>query len=189
MKRIFIAVDIPDEARRIIASYIEELRRRFANVRVGWERPEKLHLTLKFIGQIDDKTLEELSRAVGEAVIRINRFDAILGGTGSFPSPKNPRVLWIGLPGDEGKFAELAKVVDGVCERFGIETEKRKFHPHLTIGRIKDPAGARELGEFHLKQDPISERLKVTEVTVYESKLAPTGSSYFKLARYPLEGM
>ena len=54
MKRIFIAVDIPDEARRIIASYIEELRRRFPNARVGWERPEKLHLTLKFIGRIDD---------------------------------------------------------------------------------------------------------------------------------------
>jgi 2'-5' RNA ligase len=187
MKRIFIAVDIPDEARRIIAAYIEDLRRRFPNARVGWERPEKFHLTLKFIGQIDDKTLEELCRAVGEAVIRTNRFEAILGGTGLFPSTKNPRVLWIGLSGDDGEIASLAKVIDGVCEQFGIETEKRKFHPHLTIGRIKDPSGARELGEFHLNQNPIAEQLKVTDVVVYESKLSPAGSSYFRLAVYPLE--
>ena len=186
MKRIFIAVDIPDEARRIIASYIEVLRRRFPNVRVGWERPEKLHLTLKFIGRMEETVLDDLSRELQEAVGRVDNFDATLGGTGLFPSPRNPRVLWIGLSGDEGKFAELAKVVDGVCERYGIETEKRKSHPHLTIGRIKDPAGARELGEFHLDQDPISQRLNVADVTVYESKLAPTGSTYLKLAVYPL---
>ena len=186
MKRIFIAVDIPDEARRIIASYIEELRRRFPNARVGWERPEKLHLTLKFIGRMDEKTLEELRREICEAVSGVDEFDATLGGTGLFPSPRNPRVLWIGLKGDEGKFAALAKTVDRVCERFGIETEKRKFHPHLTIGRIKDPAGAKELGEFHLDQDPISETVKVTDIVVYESKLAPTGSNYFKLAACPL---
>src|SRR5690349_11856658 len=126
MKRVFIAVDIDEEIRKTVSAYIDELRRKFAAARVGWERPEKLHLTLKFLGSLDDGVLAELSDAIRMVARSRERFDISIVGTGVFPSPRNPRVLWVGVSDSAGKFEVLAKAVEETCSEFGFEPENRK---------------------------------------------------------------
>jgi len=186
MKRVFIAVDIDEQIRRTVSDYIEDLRRKFPDVRVGWEKPEKLHLTLKFLGRTEEDVLGKLSERICDTVSSREPFEINIAGTGAFPSARSPRVIWIGVADAEEKFSAMAKTVEEICRGFGFEAESRKFHPHLTIARIKDPHGVRELGEFHLDQKLGSIPLAVKNVTIYESKLAPTGSRYYKLAEYPL---
>src|SRR5687767_3013606 len=99
-KRIFIALDISDEARQKAAAVIKNLRERFPKARVGWDKSEKLHLTLKFLGEINDEQLENLQKAVASASRKISPINLRIAETGVFPSPKNARVLWLGVKGE-----------------------------------------------------------------------------------------
>jgi RNA 2',3'-cyclic 3'-phosphodiesterase len=97
MRRIFVAIDISDEAREKVAARIAALRERFPKLRVGWERPEKLHLTLKFLGDTDDERLRSLIDSVAKTAKQIAPFHVSLTGSGAFPSERKARVLWIGV--------------------------------------------------------------------------------------------
>ncbi len=98
-KRIFTAVDISDEARAKATDYIESLRGEFPQVRVGWEKAEKLHLTLKFFGEVDEKQLAKLTVAVEQTANQISDFNLKITETGVFPSKRNARILWLGVRG------------------------------------------------------------------------------------------
>jgi RNA 2',3'-cyclic 3'-phosphodiesterase len=186
MQRVFIAIDISEEARAAAAQYEEALRREFAEVRVGWERPEKLHLTLKFLGKTDDDQLERVKRAVGSAAASGNVLTLELAGTGVFPSARSPRILWLGLRESGDALKVLANRMETECETIGFPKENRPFSPHLTIGRVREPHRSRELAEKHAasKFGPVA--FVVNEVVVYKSELRPTGSIYSKLAAFPL---
>ena len=100
MKRIFIAVDISDRARSAAAAYIETLRGEFRQVRVGWERAEKLHLTMKFLGACETRQLQELENIAARIAAEIPRFTIRIADTGVFPNARSPRVLMrVRLPG------------------------------------------------------------------------------------------
>lgn len=186
MKRIFIAVDISETARLHAAKYIHDLRGEFGRLLVGWERPEKLHITLKFLGEVEDEKVAGVVESLTSAAGSIRCFEVELSGTGVFPSPSNPRILWLGLHDQDGKLSTTANAVESGCALLGYKKEKREFSPHLTIARLREPQKAQELAARHRANKFELVSFKVSEIVIYESKLQPSGSIYSKLAAVPL---
>jgi RNA 2',3'-cyclic 3'-phosphodiesterase len=186
-KRIFTAIDISEQARRQAADYIENLRREFSGLRVSWEKPEKIHLTLKFLGDCDERQIKNLETAVSNAAkifaeteedknIKIRILD-----TGVFPSARNARILWLGLQDEKQSLSKINQILETECEKIGFEKEKRNFKPHLTIARLREPQKSGNLAEKHFENEFEPVEFEISEIVIYESKLLPTGSIYRKL--------
>ena len=184
-KRIFIAVDISDEARCLAAEHIDKMRQHAKDVRVGWERPEKLHVTLKFLGNVDEAAIDDVVNAVAPIADIFSAFEMAIIGTGVFPNPRQPRVLWLGVQ-DEDDLQGIAAKLDLELAKLGFEKEMRRFDPHLTIARIREPQKAKRLAEFHLHSRFESQAFAVHELVIYESVLRPTGSVYSVISRHAL---
>ena len=178
MKRIFTAIDISEEVRARVSESVETLGREFPNIRVGWEKPEKLHLTLKFLGDINEIQLRNLTYAVAQTAKQIANFNLQIVGTGVFPSMRNARILWLGLKDEKGNLTHLNEIFENECENLGFTREKRNFKPHLTIARLREPQKSRELSEKHLSNNFQSEGFNINQIVIYESVLKPTGSVY-----------
>jgi 2'-5' RNA ligase len=187
MKRIFVAVDISEQARRRVAAYIESLQTEFRPVRVGWDKPEKLHLTLKFLGETEENRLAELRKIVAKCAGEISNFKLRIGGTGIFPNERNARVLWIDATDETGSLARINTFLEAECEKIGFPKEKRGFVPHLTIGRVREPHGARNLAQKHRQNNFEPVEFEVSEIVIYESKLLPTGSVYSVVSKHALK--
>ena len=188
MKRIFVAIDIRDDARQAVSDYIADLRAEFSNVCAGWDRPEKLHLTLKFLGETDETQLLGLREAVKESAKQFSEFKLRISKTGAFPSEKNARILWLGIKDEMKSLLKLNETLEIECERSGFVREKRSFKPHLTIARLREPQKSNLLIERHLKSDFVSEEFAVSEIVIYESHLQKTGSIYSINSKYNLSG-
>lgn len=188
MKRIFIAVDISEEARRRATAHIDELRGGVKNFRVGWERPEKLHLTLKFLGDVTTEQLEKLNYAVEKAASAAGPFFLRTGKTGVFPSLRKAGVLWLGLEDAGGELHSLHRMLEAECEKVGFARETRDFKPHLTIARLREPGKSAGLAAAHLAAQIEPVEFEVPEIVIYESRLAPTGSVYTPIFKYKLTG-
>ena len=179
--RVFVAVDISEEARLLIARRIEFLRARFSNLRVGWEKPEKLHLTLKFLGDMTEKQLQDLIVATEKSAHGVSPFELQISGVGAFPPRGNARVLWLGVKDATAGLKELNKRLEDECFAIGFEREKRDFKPHLTIARLKEPNKSRDLVKLHLETDFPAISFPVSELTIYKSELTRSGSIYSTL--------
>lgn len=184
MKRIFVAVDISAEARAAAAEYIESLRRRFSALRVGWDKPEKLHLTLKFLGDTGDEQLEKLTSAAQSAARQNSNFKLRLAGTGVFPSQRRARVLWLGVADEKGNLRELSKRLENECERQDFARETRDFKAHLTIARLREPEKSKSLVETHLREEFAAVEFEVSEIVIYQSQLSPQGSRYAVVSKH-----
>ncbi len=182
MRRIFTAIDISDEARMKVAHYVESLRDEFTNLRVGWERAEKLHLTLKFLGDIDEERLKNLIEAVEKTAEQFSSFKLQISETGAFPSPRNARILWLGARDEQGNMQRLNEILETECKRKNFEKEKRNYKPHLTIARLRQSPQSKELVGKHLRNDFDSIEFAVSEIVIYESRLQKSGSIYQKIS-------
>ena len=120
-KRIFVAVDISDEARQKVAEYIGELKAKFPDVKAGWDRPEKLHLTLKFLGDTEENQLVKLKEIVETIAGQFSNLKFQISNTGVFPSPRNARVLWLGVNGDVEELQKINSVLEDECEKIGFK--------------------------------------------------------------------
>ncbi len=167
-----------------VAHYIESLRDEFPYLRVGWERAEKLHLTLKFLGDIDEERLKNLIEAVEKTTKQFSNFKLQISETGAFPSPKNGRVLWLGVRDEQEDTRRLNEILETECERKDFEKEKRNFKPHLTIARLRQPSQSKELVEKHLRNDFASIEFTVSEIVIYESRLQKSGSIYSIVSKH-----
>ena len=189
-KRIFTAIDISEQARQKVSRYIETLRKEFSNLRVGWEKAEKLHLTLKFLGDCDEKQLKDLENAVLMSVNAFSKSENIanlkiqISDTGVFPSKRNAKILWFGLHDESESLAKINRILETECEKIGFEKEKRNFKSHLTIARLREPHKSRNLVEKHLENEFEPVEFTVSEIVIYESKLQPTGSVYKKVSSF-----
>jgi 2'-5' RNA ligase len=184
MKRIFVAVDISEEARSRASRYIENLRRQFSELRVGWEKPEKLHLTLKFLGDTDDEQLGKLTEAVEKTAREIPNFTLQISDTGVFPSQRKARVLWLGVKDEQGNLRKLNEVLEGECEKKGFVPEKRDFKAHLTIARLREPEKSRALIEAHLRENFAALEFEVSEIVIYQSQFLSQGSRYTIVSKH-----
>jgi len=186
-RRIFIAIDISEEARAAVADYIDKFIIDFPRVKMSWERPEKLHFTVRFLGDIDEKQLEEVCDVSQAVANTIKPFSVRIVETGVFPHYKSAKVLWLGPKQGSDEMTAIKAEIDAGLDLIGIEPEKRKFHPHLTIARIRDLEKSRTLVRVHRQRqfEPIA--FTATGITVYESKLERTGSEYFPVRSFPFK--
>jgi 2'-5' RNA ligase len=183
MRRIFVAVDISDRARQRTADYISELRETRSLGGISWVNADKLHLTLRFIGNCNDDELEKVISSAQSVAQDSGPLTLSISGTGVFPNAKRPRVLWLGIGGEVDK---IVKMVDLFNQAYGSAGEHDVFKPHLTIARVKDASKAREIIDKHGNKQIEPVEFEVTEIVVYESKLDPQGSVYSAVARYIL---
>lgn len=186
--RIFIALDIPGEIRARMLEYVERVRPPAPEAR--WARPEGLHVTLKFIGEVSDTRGEEIKTALSP--VKGAPFDVTFLGVGFFPSPKSPRVFWIGVQGGEA-LAWLAAAIDNATARLGIAKEERAYSPHLTLARAASgPAGHHQLKPLAplLQAEAPAQfgTMTAREFFLYRSQPQPGGAKYTKLQRFSLEG-
>jgi 2'-5' RNA ligase len=184
MKRIFTAIDISDEARAKCTNYVENLRSIFPHLRVGWEKPEKLHFTMKFLGDIDEAQLRNLTESVAASAEKSSNFKLRIANTGAFPSKRNARILWLGVNDEHAKMPKLKEVLEGECFERGLTRENRDFKAHLTIARLREPHKSAELVEKHLSEYFVSDEFTVSAVTIYESRLQKSGSIYSIVSKH-----
>jgi len=187
--RIFCAVELPEDVRARIATHIAELREAAEPpLKISWERPEKLHLTLKFLGEIEAERVEALTRAAERAAAASDgKFAVTLRDTGAFPGRGNPRVLWLGLDDGAGRLAGLQARLEDECERERFPREARAFRPHITIARIRFPnAAARHVANLHRERNFAPATFDVGEFVVMQSQLGAGGSRYTPLSRHEL---
>ena len=149
--------------------------------RVRWTKPENVHLTLKFLGDVREEALEDLRAVLSEACAGHASFDVGLAGLGAFPSARRARILWFGI--DEGAEAliSLAADVGGALASLGFEREKRSYTPHLTLGRIRDRPAALDL------PNPRKLGFRVQRVELVESTLTDRGATYETIEAFALK--
>lgn len=186
--RLFCAVELPQEIRAQAASYMARLREAAPGARAGWDKEEKMHLTLKFLGATKEDKVEHLTGALERAASLINPFELGLHGTGAFPPSGLARVLWLGVTDPSGRLYKLHKQVEDECAPLGFARERKRFHPHLTIARLRSPEGARKLASLHKSMEFETEAFSVTEIVLIKSDLGPQGSRYTKLSSHELKG-
>ena len=178
--RLFVAVEIAEEIRKKLADFEDELKRVDADV--GWVAPENLHITLKFIGLLDEEKIEAVTTILKDTVVHIKPFDLHYRGVGTFPTEKNPRVVFADIIDEGGVLAKVHERLDNQFMALGVEHEDRKFNAHLTVGRIKTRRNVRRLIEnlnsYH-GFDFGSEH--VAQVVLMKSDLLPDGPVYTKL--------
>ncbi|HYA41322.1 MAG TPA: RNA 2',3'-cyclic phosphodiesterase [Syntrophobacteraceae bacterium] len=185
--RSFIAIDLSDGARRQIEAFIRELRK--SDAKVGWVRVEGIHLTLKFLGNVAPGLIEEIKPVLAGAALQTAPIHIEPAGCGAFPSMKSPRVIWVGLRGQIGPLAELARQVEAALVPLGFKPEERPFRPHLTIGRVRGRQRLHALQEILLAhQDFTAEPFDAYQVVLYKSELRPDGARYTPLFEAPFSG-
>jgi RNA 2',3'-cyclic 3'-phosphodiesterase len=187
--RTFVAVEISSEMRTKATRLINQLSRSSANVK--WVEPRNLHLTLKFLGQVEVLEMPEVCRAVAEAVAELPPFDLTGAGAGAFPNADRPRTLWLGVSEGTDEMVALHDAVETRLADLGFRREQRRFRPHLTIGRVRNssPAGIRELAELLEEQrEFVGGSCDVSEVVVFASETGPAGPTYDPLSHAALGG-
>ena len=186
MIRAFIAVTLDAGVIDRIAETSAQLAREIPGVR--WVAAANFHLTLKFLGGIDEAMVEPLGASLREQLRLFPRFTINAKGLGVFPGHKRPRVLWVGLTGD--RLVTLASQVESALQPLGFAPESRKFTPHLTIGRWREASPApKSLGrQLEIWKHHDFGTSDVESVKLIQSVLRPGGASYFDLATLPLGG-
>jgi 2'-5' RNA ligase len=187
--RVFCAIELPETVRDLVLRHITRLREAVPEAKASWARDASLHLTLKFLGEIARDSVPDFSAAASRTVVRLPPFAIRLEQTGVFPKHGPSRVLWIGVSDVSGKLAELHARLQDESSKAGFEKEKRAFHPHLTIARLRQQQQARELAEAHMQMKFEPVELPVNELLVIRSELSSAGSKYTGVSRHSLFGV
>jgi 2'-5' RNA ligase len=187
--RSFIAIELPEEAKKGLARLRKELERdehRF----VKWVDPGGIHLTLKFLGNIPSKQVAEITEAIEEAAKGISPFNLEISGLGAFPSLRQARVFWVGVGGEMGQLSGLQQNIDSALAALGFAKEERPFVPHLTLARIREGASPPERRSFgELVGSTVFEDkypVEVEAVRLMRSQLTPAGAIYTCLSEVGL---
>lgn len=187
MIRSFIAIDLPDAARGRLRSLADELKS--SEAAVGWVRPEGIHLTLKFLGNVEPELIERIKPVLFEIASQSRPFSLQPFGCGAFPAIGQPRVVWVGLRGDSEPLLRLRNAVEAAMVSFGFRPEDRPFKPHLTLGRVRGRQRIKSLQQILLaRRDFTAEPFDVAELVLYKSELRPDGARYTPLAEAPFAG-
>jgi 2'-5' RNA ligase len=181
--RVFLAVALDSSVRGKLAALERDLRP--LTRRARWVRPEGLHLTLRFFGEVSAEAVEALATSLAEAFLGLPAFALHIRGCGIFPDRRRPRVLWVGVPEPPPALFELQSRAEAVARAQGFAPEKRRFEPHLTVARFREPEKVIE-SILSSVEDRDFGRTEIEEAVLFESRLSPAGSSYERLRAYPL---
>ncbi|NOY97900.1 MAG: RNA 2',3'-cyclic phosphodiesterase [Chloroflexi bacterium] len=182
--RTFIAIEIPSEIQNAIHQNTAGLRQTLDRSLVRWVPVQNIHMTLKFLGNVSAANLETLDRMLITEASLHQPFTIQVGGLGVFPSPRRPRVIWIGIEAPE-TLTSLQHSIESAAARIGYEAESRPFSAHLTIGRVNQRAPGAELQRVRTAiedtQIPSLGTVKVDAVYIFRSDLKPSGAVYTRL--------
>ena len=189
--RAFIAIEISEEIKGAIALIEDHLK--YAGADVKWVKPEIVHLTLKFLGEITDEKRSEIESALDEIAQSARSFELTVKEIGAFPAIEHPRVIWVGLDRGSSEASDFAKYIESLLSKLGFAKEERAFSPHLTIGRVRSSHNKDKLKE---KISSASSKAqlssinphKVTSLILFQSTLTPQGPVYTKLHEAYLKG-
>lgn len=185
--RLFVAADVPEAARAAIAA---EQKRISAAVggsasTLKWVKPEHAHMTLAFLGHVDDAKVPGVVDTMGRDV-DLAPFEMVLEGPGVFPPRGAPRVLWIGVTTGAAELIRLQRVLAERVAALHLPLEDRAFHPHLTLARWKESRPADRERALQAARSGVIARTRIESATLYESRLSPSGPAYTPLARVNL---
>jgi len=186
--RAFLALDPPTDVLRRISGIQGALKRDIRGS-ISWVRPEGLHLTLKFFGDISTDQVTVISNAVAAHTAGARPFNLEVKGFGVFPGLQRPRVLWIGIGGEVGRLLNLQKAIDLGLEACGFPGEERPFRAHLTLARIKSRQGLTGIEQALAGQEEADAGQFAAEgLTLFRSELTPHGAIYTVLDHFPFQG-
>jgi 2'-5' RNA ligase len=188
--RSFIAIELPGELKQALT----ELQQKFksaGSLLVKWVDPENIHLTLKFLGDIDVDSPEKIMKALEEAANGITSFNIEVRGLGVFPNINRIQIIWVGLHGELEKLGQLQKRIETSLKPLGFPPENRPFTPHLTLARVRDyarPDERQKLGQtISATNFEGKYTIKVTAVNLMRSQLTREGPIYSKLGTITLK--
>lgn len=183
--RCFIAVEIPDNIKNEIDLFISDLRK--ISPQIKWVKTKGMHITLKFLGEIEPEICDQVKRVLSEITNITNPFEIKITESGAFPNFNKPRVFWIGLQQDKNQsLNRLNEWIETKLSVLGFERERRKFSPHITLGRVRNPGNFGKLTNL-LKEKKISNNIiQVSQIVFMKSELKPTGAVYTPIEFYKL---
>ena len=183
--RCFVALNLPPELKGRLAEL--EARLKEARADVSWVKPENIHLTLKFLGGVEETRIPLIKRAIQEGLRGGGPLVLSLAGLGVFPNPRSPRVIWVGVEGDTERMEKLQKRLEQALEGVGFPREARSFSPHMTLGRMRSRQGTaglmelvERLGEYRAGS------IEAESIELMRSQLHPAGAIYTILESFPL---
>jgi 2'-5' RNA ligase len=185
--RTFVAIELSNEARAVLAELQTRLKKITPPNRIRWTAPENMHLTLHFLGDVAAADIEKIETALEAAAATCPPFSLALADMGAFPNLRRPRVIWTGIQGNKAALETLHRQLgQKLAGAIGFQPENRPYSPHLTLGRVKNGLPARPLDQLGqaLEREPAVGRLvelPVTEVCLMRSDLKPSGPIYTKL--------
>jgi 2'-5' RNA ligase len=183
--RTFIAIKIPKEIKDKLTKLENDLRNGvLREAFIKWVKPGNIHLTLKFIGEVDERKLEDIKIGLKKVVREFSPFQVSFSEVGGFPNLRRPRVIWVGVKEGKQTVVSLATKIEDELARYGIEKEKREKSPHITIGRVKRPVvlDSNVVEGLSFEGEPF----KVAEIFLIKSQLTPEGPIYTDITSYRL---
>ncbi|MBU1726324.1 MAG: RNA 2',3'-cyclic phosphodiesterase [Candidatus Omnitrophica bacterium] len=178
--RTFIAIELPQEIKDYLACLQEKLKATGADVK--WVAPQNIHLTLKFLGEIDDSKLEKIVGIIGAVSEEKPRFQISISSLGAFPKIQFPRVIWVGVEQGDRETKEIAKTLEEKLQKAGIPKEERAFSSHITIGRTRSGLNTNKLAqEMNMLGKEIQVKnlgFKAERITLFKSTLTSKGPIY-----------
>lgn len=184
MKRVFVALKVEPEGN--LLRMLSNFRLLLGKEKISWIDTVNIHITLAFLGDIEEKRIEVLRSMLGNICSGFGEFEFNIAGTGVFRNFRDPRVIWAGIEESE-KLMKLNKEIIHELKYTGLIIEEHPFEPHVTLGRIKFLKNHDALKSAVIKyQDTFFQKVRIPEVILYESILKPTGPVYIQLGKYSL---
>jgi len=178
--RTFIAIELPKEIRDSLANLQDKLKSTGADVK--WVEPNNIHLTLKFLGEIDDQKLDKITSILENIAKDKSSFHSCISSIGAFPRISSPRAIWVGIDKGNNETKEITKQLEEKIEKSGIPKEDRPFSSHITIGRTRSALNLQKLAqELKTLENNLGIKVAefdVTKITLFKSTLTPKGPIY-----------
>jgi len=181
--RLFIAINLPDEWKEVLAQPKESIA--WLGKGVRWVEPDGMHLTLKFLGDVDRGLIDSITTSLRTITSSINSFHIRIAGTGVFPSPRRPRVFWAGVSAPD-ELTILQQGIENAMGALGFQQDEQPFKPHLTVARIKEPIGKKRITDAFLRFRIRSDLFQVSRISLVRSHLKSDGARYEELQAFPL---
>jgi 2'-5' RNA ligase len=187
--RLFVAVEIGDALAAKAAEFSRELQQRAAaaapRAKVTWIPADRMHLTVRFIGEVDERKAAAVREAL-EPPVLVTPFDLTLCGAGTFPKGGSPRVVWLGITDGREELLLLEREISARLTPLDLPPEDRAYNPHLTLARVREPGGVKSARLVEGCADRTIGTAYIDTITLFQSKLSPKGPTYLPLLRIPL---
>ena len=175
--RTFLAIELNDSVRKALIQF----QRQADNLLLKWVSPNAIHLTVKFLGVIEEEQVFIIKQALEEVVQEMSPFALTFKGLGGFPTLQKPRIIWAGVEGDVDHLEVLVSCIESALRLVGFPQEDRPYHPHITLARVK--ANAREIGQKITTSEVSKQKwnfgnLTVDRLSLFQSQLTPEGAQY-----------